>query len=328
VSRGRSTRSDQEAVPRAVTDGAELGAHLAGTYGIEVARVESLDAGVFRIDRVDGPSWVARVFPAARKFHGVQGDAAILRALERHGFPAERCAHPEPVSALGGQGVLVTEFVASGPPLRPGRPAGILGTLLGRLNANPATGLREGGAWHHLSFVGGPREEIAAAAVLLERALPRVGVRELSRYDRLREEVDATDDCQDLPHAFVHPDFVPANAIPTVDGRLVVVDWTGAGRGPRLWSLGFLLWAAGARSPRLIDVVVSRYRRHVTLEPAELGRLAGAIRARPLMLEAWAFGAGRRELGDALERVSEAGALATRIADRARRSFELDVGRD
>jgi hypothetical protein len=46
------------------------------------------------------------------------------------------------------------------------------------------------------------------------------------------------------------------------------------------------------------------------------------------MLEAWAFGVGRRELGDALERVSEAGALATRIADRARQAFELDVGED
>jgi len=43
--------------------------------------------------------------------------------------------------------------------------------------------------------------------------------------DRLREEVQATDDCEDLPHAFVHPDFVPANAIPTADERLVVVDW-------------------------------------------------------------------------------------------------------
>ena len=83
---------------------------------------------------------------------------------------------------------------------------------------------------------------------------------------------------QDLPHAFVHPDFVPANAIPTPDERLVIVDWAGAGRGPRLWSLGFLLWASGARSMRLVDVVVSRYRRHVVLEPEELTRLAWAIR--------------------------------------------------
>ena len=45
--------------------------------------------------------------------------------------------------------------------------------------------------------------------------------------------------------AFVRPDFVLANAIPTADQRLAIIEWIGAGRGPRLWSLGFLLWASG-----------------------------------------------------------------------------------
>jgi len=283
-----------------------------------------LDVGVFRVDLDGNASWVARVFPAARSLADVEGDAAILRALERRGFPAERCAHPEPVSCLDGQGVLVTGFVAAGPTLAPGRPAAILGALLGRLHTNPGAGLRVGGAWHHLSLVGGPREEVTAAGALLEEALPRVGVRQLSLYDRLRDQVDAVDDCHDLPHAFVHPDFVPANAIPTPDGHLVIVDWTGAGRGPRLWSLGFLLWAAGARSLRLVDVAVSRYRQHIALEPEELVRLAGAIRARPLMLECWAFCAGRRELADAVERISAAAELADTIALRARPALERD----
>ena len=82
-----------------------------------------------------------------------------------------------------------------------------------------------------------------------------------------------------LPHAFVHPDFVAANALPTPDTRLIIVDWAGSGRGPRLWSLGFALFAAGARSPKLIDPLLSRYARHVRLEPEELERLKVAIRA-------------------------------------------------
>jgi aminoglycoside phosphotransferase (APT) family kinase protein len=300
--------------------------HLERTYGIRVAAITELDVGVFRVDRHDGPSWVARVFPAARPLEGVEGDAAILRRLGDRGFPAERCAHPEPVSTFAGQGVLVTEFVEAAAPLRPGRPAAFLGALLGRLHANPGTGLRAGGAWHHLSFTGGPREEVDAARDLLTDALPRVGVRYLALYDRLRDEVETTDDCHDLPHAFVHPDFVPANAIPTPDQRLVIVDWAGAGRGPRLWSLGFLLWAAGARSPRLVDVVVSRYRKHVTLEPEELTRLAGAIHSRPRMLECWAFATGRRQLSDAVQRVTEARDLAEMIAAQARRAFERPAG--
>ncbi len=299
-----------------------LRSHLEDRYGIGVAAITELDTAVFRIDRDDGPSWVARVFPAERPLEGVEGDAAILGGLEQAGFPAERCAHAEPVSLHEGRAVLVTEFVAAAEPLRPGRTYGILGALLGRLHARPGPQLREGGAWHHLSFVGGPRAEIDAAAALLEDALPRVGVRELALFDRLRDEVERSDDCEDLPHAFVHPDFVPANAIPTADDRLVIVDWAGAGRGPRLWSLGFLLWAAGATSPKLIEPVVSRYRRSVQLERDELTRLEGAIRARPLMLECWAFCAGRRELMHALARVTESNQLSAAIAARAVEAFE------
>ena len=298
-----------------------LGTHLEDRYGVETAEVVPLDLGVFRVDRRDGSRWVARVFAAGRPLAGVEEDAAILRGLERAGFPAERCAHPEPVSEFLGQGVLVTGFLEDHGPLRPGRPAALLGYLLGRLHRNSAAGLRPGGAWHHLSFAGGPREEIAAAAELLDDHLPRVGVRELPLFDRLRDEVEQTDDCRDLPHAFVHPDFVPANAISTADEKLAIVDWTGAGRGPRLWSLGFLLWAAGARNIKLVDLVVSRYRRSIELEPAELDRLEGAIRGRPVMLETWSVCAGRRELADAVEGVDRAGELATEIAAAARRAF-------
>ena len=302
-----------------------LGRHLEDRYGVEVRAVAPLDAGVFRVERRDGPDWVARVFAAQRPLAGVQEDAEILLALERAGFPAERCAHPDPVSEFLGQGVLVTGFLEDHGPLGPGRPAAILGALLGRMHTHPATTLRPGGAWHHLSFAGGPREEIAAAAELLEEHLPRVRVRELALFDRLRDEVARTDDCHDLPHAFVHPDFVPANAISTADAKLAIVDWAGAGRGPRLWSLGFLLWAAGARDLRLVDLVVSRYRRSVELEPAELDRLQGAIRGRPVMLETWAVCAGRRELASALDRIERASELAASIAITARRAFATRV---
>jgi Ser/Thr protein kinase RdoA (MazF antagonist) len=298
-----------------------LAAHLGERYGVDVAGISPLDVGVYRVERGDGPSWVARVFPAARAVEGLEGDAAILRALERAGFPAERCAHADPVSAIAGRGVLVTEFVEPAERLRPGRSAAILGALLGRLHANPGAESREGGAWHHLSFVGGPRAELDAASELLEAAAARVGPSDQPLYDHLRAELQAADDCHDLPHSFVHPDFVLANAIATAAGGLVIVDWAGAGRGPRLWSLGFLLGAAGARSLRLVDVIVSRYRRHVTLEPEELARLAGAIRARPLTLECWAFGVGRRELADAVSRVADAASLAEVVAARARQAF-------
>jgi Ser/Thr protein kinase RdoA (MazF antagonist) len=298
-----------------------LGRHLEERYGVGVAGVAALDRGVFRVDRRDGSRWVARVFPATRPVSGCEEDAAILRALERGGFPAERCADPEPVSELSGQGVLVTEFLEDHGPLSPGRPAALLGAMLGRLHTHPAMDARPGGAWHHVSFTGGPREELTGAGEMLDAYLPRVGVRLLPLFDRLRDELDRCDDCHDLPEAFVHPDFVPANAISTADHKLVIVDWTGAGRGPRLYSLAWLLWAAGARNLRLVDLVVSRYRRSVELSEAELDRLGGAIRSRSVVLEAWAVCAGRRELSDAVGRIDQVGPVAAAIARRARGAF-------
>ena len=48
------------------------------------------------------------------------------------------------------------------------------------------------------------------------------------------------DDATGLPEAFVHPDPVPKNAVFTSGGP-VLVDWAGAGRGPRLASLALVL---------------------------------------------------------------------------------------
>lgn len=64
-------------------------------------RFDRRRAGRRRVARGDGVSWVARVFPAARPLADVESEANLLEALERGGFPAERCADPEPLSFAG-----------------------------------------------------------------------------------------------------------------------------------------------------------------------------------------------------------------------------------
>ena len=71
---------------------AGLPAHLSDTYGIEVTEIAQLDLGVYRVDRADGDSWVARLFPAVRPREHVDGDAEILRWLAALDYPAERPA--------------------------------------------------------------------------------------------------------------------------------------------------------------------------------------------------------------------------------------------
>jgi Ser/Thr protein kinase RdoA (MazF antagonist) len=304
-----------------------LPAHLATTYGIEVKKVSTLDRGVFRVDRRAGPSWVARLFPAARPLELARGDAEILRELGELGFPAERVAAPEPVSVLAGQGLLVTEHVPCVP--RDARRAAFrdagglraVGELLARLSVLDVAGpafTRDGGAWHHLAD-GGPAAELEAARAMLDEAGRLIPPGDRSAYDVLRGELEDVDDGIGLPVGLIHPDFVIPNIVASSDGGLVVVDWAGAGQAARAWALGFLLWSVGrAGDLRRVDRVVAGYRRHVLLAPDEAARLAAIIRARPVVFDAWAFCLGRKTLEDAARGATGSRAQAEAIAERAR----------
>ena len=74
--------------------GERLVTHLRDHYGIDAVAATKASQHhdhVFRVDRRDGDPWIARGSrrpPAGRR----EGDAAILRFLERHDYPAERLA--------------------------------------------------------------------------------------------------------------------------------------------------------------------------------------------------------------------------------------------
>jgi Ser/Thr protein kinase RdoA (MazF antagonist) len=325
-------------------------AHLQARYGITVDAMTELDLGVWRARRADGPDWVARWFPARRSAAAVAGDAAILRYLAARGFPAERCATDEPVSDLDGRPLFVTEW--AGPVPRQQRRDAIrdagglrkLGALLAQLHtldpavadttADPggsdgtggvdsAGGVdragaagRPGGAWHHLAD-GRPSAEIEAAGRMLAEIAPVIPDTERAAFDTLRAEVAALDAADGLPEALTHPDFVLANVVAT-PGGLVLVDWAGAGRGPRLWSLAFFLYAEAMKAPRRADAVLLGYREHVTLEAEELGRLEAVARARPLILNAWSVCTGQMTPTQAVTAAAKTKELTDQLATRVR----------
>lgn len=303
----------------------ELRAHLAQHYGFRAHTVYALDQDVTLLRRDDGPSWVARVFGPQRPRATVEGDAEILRWLEHAGFPAERCAVEEPVSSLGDCSVLVTEAVSSVP--RAQRRQAIkdaggiarLAELLAELSRlTPAAGApqRPGGAWHHAAD-GHPRAEIERAAEWLKEAQAQAPAHELGRFDTLYEELEALDDGDGLPQTFIHPDFVMVNVVATADPGMVLVDWAGAGVGPRAWPLAFLLWAEAAKDPRRAALALAGYRRRVALEPEEVARLAGMLRARPLIFDIWRLRHRGLSAADAVRNTIEGRQLAGAIAARA-----------
>lgn len=270
-----------------------LPAQLEGRYGIRVSQMEELDAGVLRIDRSDGPSWVARVFPASRPFERAAGDVAFLRFLEECGFPAERCAHPEPLSALDGQVVVLTEYLDGPRPSATRASLYALGDLIGRLHALPgragATD-RPAGSLHHLGYEGTPAEDLRLARAFLDDLEERAPAQHSRAHAVLRDLLAVADDCAGLPEAYVHPDPVMRNAI-ALGGHLVLVDWTGAGRGPRIASLAPLLFTGalkrGGWDPARVEAIAAGYRAHVHLEPEELARLSGAMLIRQIWHACW-----------------------------------------
>jgi Ser/Thr protein kinase RdoA (MazF antagonist) len=311
-----------------MADPEALRVHLAERYGFLAQTQFTFDQDVVLMRRDDGPSWVARVFPAERPIAAVKGDAEILNWLAARGYPAERCADPEPVTVLDGQPVLVTEIVTSVP--RAARRAAIkdaggirgLGELLGKLHTlAPTTDPdhptnRPGGAWHHMAD-GAPADELSVARRWLDEAEEQASGRDLPHFRDLSDALDAIDACQGLPEALIHPDFVLANVVATPEPGMVLVDWAGAGRGPRLWPLAFLLWAEGAKDLRRVDLALSGYRRRVQLEDAELERLEATIAARPLVFDIWRLHHHASSAADAAEHAAQTRELARAIAARA-----------
>jgi len=272
----------------------ELRSHLAERYGFRAHTLFRFDEDVVLLRRDDGPSWVARVFGPEREPAAVEGDAEVLRWLAAQDYPAERCASDDSVSALGECTVLVTEAVPAVPRAQRRQTikdaGGIrgLGELLGRLHTLQldTAPTRLGGGWHHI-VDGSPADELATAADWLEQAEAEASFRDVAHFGELADALAFADGCEGLPETFTHPDFVLANVVAAPDPAMVLVDWAGSGRGPRLSALAFLLWAEGGKDLRRVDLALSGYSKYVTPERTEIARLEAAITARPLVLDIW-----------------------------------------
>lgn len=254
--------------------------HLQQAHGITATKVAPLDVGVFRIDRGnEGASLVVRLFAAGRPRAAVEGDLAVLRYLESIGFPAERPFGGVAFSSHEGQWLLVTEFVKQvAKAQQPPHPIVRLGAIVGRLHGLPVPegAGRPAGALHHFAE-GTVADELGAVTGWLDAVAPGVPIGNEDALAALRAAVVGADGGEGLPEALVHPDPVPKNAIFTADGP-VLVDWTAAGRGPRLASMALMLRSSWAAVPFL-----KGYARRITLTDDERERLPALLFSRQLI---------------------------------------------
>lgn len=270
-------------------------AHLRDRYGIDAVaatKVSVHKSYLFRIDRTDGDPWIARVFPPARPRAGAEGDAAILRFLERKGFPAERLAVDDAVSDFQGSSVLVTRFVENKPFTDPTEKLGMMADLLGRLHTLPLDDsvTRPGGAEGvDPRYEGSPRQDLLDALSLLDAVDSKVPAADRKRFEQLRDQVRSADAGEGLPEALVHGNLLhsPDHALLT-EGGVVGINWTAAGRGPRVADFAWLMWGTWLK-PEAIAAAVDGYRRHVELTDEELDRFEGVMHIRPLRLSCFSY---------------------------------------
>ena len=271
-------------------------AHIRDHHGLDATaatKVSQHNDHVFRVDRRDGAPCIVRLYPPARPKAGVEGDAAILRFLERHDYPAERLAGADPVSDLDGASALVTTFVHGGNlPDGPEKIA-MMGDLLGRLHAlelDDSVGRPGGAAGDDPLREGSPRQDLVAALSFLDAVDTRVAPDSRHLLERLRDQVRAADAGDGLPEALLHGNLLhdPDHAVLTETGP-VVINWKAAGRGPRLADLAYLLWGAEWGDGAGVEAAVGAYRRHVELTGAELDRLEAVMHVRPLYLTCFDF---------------------------------------
>ena len=151
----------------------------------------------------------------------------------------------------------------------------------------PRPGRRGGqaGALHHLpDYEGRPGQDLAAAAALLADLDGRVPPQYRQVYEALQELLPLGDGAQGLPETFIHPDPARSNVIAGPGGP-VLIDWTGAGTGPRLAALAVLVTSV---APQHVAEVLAGFRVHGgDLTAEELDRLEGVLWIRPLWLACW-----------------------------------------
>ena len=221
-------------------------------YGMQarLLRPLSSESGkrMYRVERVLEQPWVLRAYPPESE-DNIQALVTVLSFLEQHEYPAERLVRAEDGSFVvthDGWRLLATTFVEGStvdytpPTLR------LLGATLGRLHAlQPITTTPAALPLAQMR----PVNEISWALSQITGVKAQVPKHLYARYDTLIAALHSIRLGEDLPKVVIHNDCHSGNAVRTAAEQVVLIDWEGAGLGPAVLDVGFLLSSCDTDSP-------------------------------------------------------------------------------
>jgi len=307
-------------------------------YGTQARSLHPLNSEsgkqMYCVERSREQRWVLRAYPPESE-DNIQALVTVLSFLEQHEYPAERLVRAEDGSFIvthDGWRLLVTTFVEGStvdyapPTLR------LLGATLGRLHALQP--LATTPAALPLAEMR-PVNEISWALSQITGVKSQVPKHLYARYDTLIAALHSIRPCEELPRVVIHNDCHSGNAVRTTAEQVVLIDWEGAGLGPAVLDVGFLLSSCDTESPwrpslapdpARVAAMVDGYCQYHTLTPAELEYLPDAIRFRAIVYGACSFAASIARDGNEDEDLWwwRRYSAAEEIAERARKRFESD----
>jgi Ser/Thr protein kinase RdoA (MazF antagonist) len=273
---------------------------------------------VYQIRLPDGEAWLLRMYQVANDQDMVFSSfflASVLTFLEERQYPAVRVIRSiddEMVIVHDGWHCLMTTFVEGTPIDLSPDSFYRLGAILGKLHALPLIDdVSPALPWAGML----PSGELAYAQRQLERVQSLVPAQLEPRYEELLQAVSSMDRLEGLPLVCIHNDCHPANSISTSDGQVLLIDWEGAGLGPAVIDVGFLLASSDGAAPwtplapsdvyrphqERIAAIIDGYRQYHVLTPDELEQLPDAIRFRSLVYGACHFASTIAEHGQEIQ---------------------------
>jgi len=260
---------------------------------------------IFRVEPASGQKLILRAYPSNQD-EKLQNLITILSFLEDRRYPAERIiptASGNSIIEHNGWRLLMTTHIDGSSADYTFPALHSLAAMVGRLHAlraSPQINKKE--MLPEAEML--PAREITYALMQLTSAKPLLPCNLYHRYDALVAALQNVDLCDDLPTALIHNDCHPANAVHTPTGQVILIDWEGAGSGPAVIDVGFLLASCDTESPwtpplpldpARVIALVDGYCQHHVLTRAELERLPDAIRFRAIVFGACSFASAIKE---------------------------------